>query len=595
MSIAGVIAAVVRQEAPYQAEIQMGAQLLLDFQGARNGGRRYYWYRGTRYADWRRVPGLVYSCPSENIGENADGSLVRAAPNELCLTDQGASIWEARTNKVTCWSANPTSLQGMEDVSGGRGTVVNDMDALRVAGLAGVATSGNVYRLDNTGNASSVQLNPVGAVGNANPHTISVWARGSGDIMLRDDQGGQFFTLTANYQRFVITKSPASAGPKMRIQAQPGTVVNFILPQLEEGAFATPPIVTRGAAETRAQPSLTINGQQVLLGQFRGNYIANSTMVGAAVGAPGALPTGWVPSDRGLAVGTVGMGQDADGWPYVDVRISGTVATAGNLDLRINPATSPAATVGHQWYASAVVALVAGAPSPSGASFSVWEATAGGSWLASSGNTLPTTAVPTLVWSAKPFTNVGVQRAIAALQLPGLTVGQVLDVTYRISQPQLGLGLAPGAFIPTSNGAVVLGNAFTVVANVTLGNADGTSRTLVQIDDGGSSNRIGVQRDTGNGASLYLSPASAAFVVLKANVTGVRPLRIVARVGPTTVSGAADGGAIANGVYIPPAFSTLRLGITSTGSSPLNGYLGSVGLFGAVNDNQLPQLMKGAA
>jgi hypothetical protein len=50
----------------------------------------------------------------------------------------------------------------------------------------------------------------------------------------------------------------------LRVQALPGAVVYFILAQLEEGAFATSPIITTGAAGTRGADSALVNSLPAL-------------------------------------------------------------------------------------------------------------------------------------------------------------------------------------------------------------------------------------------------------------------------------------------------------------------------------------------
>ena len=600
MSIAGVIAAVVRQEAPYQAEIQMGAQLLLDFQGARSGRRPYYWYRGTRYADWRKIPGIAYTCNSTNIGENADGSLVKATPNELCLTDQGVSLWEARQNKVTIFNANPVDLTGLVLAAGSDPaavlSVVDDAAALSAAGLAGVATTGKVYKLDNSLGVAIATVNPsgVGAISNnTNPQTSSAYVRGgSGQIGGPNSGLRTPFGASSGYVRRIGTWTPANTSDRLGLTATAGQVLYFILLDYQEGAYPTPVIETRGASETRALPALTINGQAVLLGQFRSNFVYNSTMAGAVVGAPGTLPTGWAyGSSTGLAVAVAGLGTDGSGNPSIDLRFSGTVTTAGNLDLRLGGvASTPNTAVGAQWTAAATLALIGGAAPAGNAYLNVWEATASANYLANAAALAPTTAAPSRVSISRTFSNAGAAKAALVLQLPGLTVGQVVDVTYRLSAPQLEPGLVANAFIPTSGDPVVLGSPFSLFASVVLGAADGISRTLIQVDDGTAANRVGLQRDTANGASVYLSPAGSGVVALKANVTGTRALKIGTSVRGLTVVGSADGLGDVTGSYTPPALTTIRLGVTSTGSSPLNGYLKVAGVFGDLDSAQRMRL-----
>lgn len=231
----------------YRQEIALGAQLIIDPRGSANGGNPYYWYRGTRYARLSNVPGFVNSRAS---GAYAPGK-----------------VDDVVTNKVTCWSANPTEAAGFVgnpvnmSKSGDAASilsVVNDSSALAAAGLSGVCTSGKVYKLDNSAGSTFAQVSFLVGFGNLNDHNLSVWVRGSGPGgHLRTgytamSTGG--FTLTANYTRISTNQKDINAGAKnasdvMWVQATPGSIVYFILPQLiERVAPISQDIVTQGAS-----------------------------------------------------------------------------------------------------------------------------------------------------------------------------------------------------------------------------------------------------------------------------------------------------------------------------------------------------------
>lgn len=269
MSIAGVIAATLRQEAPYAAEIQMGAQLILDFQGARTGGRPYYWYRGTRYSSPEKIPGWSFSRASAAIAETRAGALVPFAPGVPAITDRGLSVWEARTNKVTCYSANPSEGAGFvgDPVNMAKGgdaaavlSVVYDSDTLSAAGLSRVCTSGKLFKVDNSAGGVEAYVTLGGATGNTSTHAFSAWVKGTGRLGQGNGTGTAAFSGLTNLTRIVNVFSPASSATGVRIFVAAGSIVYFILPDLEEGAFVTPPIVTEGAAATRAADSACITG-----------------------------------------------------------------------------------------------------------------------------------------------------------------------------------------------------------------------------------------------------------------------------------------------------------------------------------------------
>jgi hypothetical protein len=158
----------------------------------------------------------------------------------------GYSNWPARTNKVTCRKYNPVDTTNITKSGDAAAvlSVVDDTAALTAAGLIGICTSGKVYRLDNSAGVSGANAIPAGAVGNMNQHSFSVYLRG-GTGSFGDDWGGLYspaFIASESYQQLTKTHIPVDSSRRMRVVADAGQIIYFILPQLEEGAFNTPPI-----------------------------------------------------------------------------------------------------------------------------------------------------------------------------------------------------------------------------------------------------------------------------------------------------------------------------------------------------------------
>jgi len=206
--------------------------------------------------------GWSFSRAGAGTSERSNGVIVPFASDFPRITDRGLLLEAQRTNKVLCYSANPTSMLGIGGAGASRLSLVNDSAALAEGGLGTINPNGVVYKLDNSDNPARAEIGISGASGNLSPHSCSIYMRGSGLAVFRAYSSGTPFPsptpLSNGYIRRQYLYTPAANASILALLAEPGATVYFILPQLEEGTFLTSPIVTEGAAATRGTDSASI-------------------------------------------------------------------------------------------------------------------------------------------------------------------------------------------------------------------------------------------------------------------------------------------------------------------------------------------------
>ena len=159
-----------------------------------------------------------------------------------------ATVNPTKTNKCTCRKINPTDTTNVNVFAGSSKAIVSDSAALSAAGKSAVCTSGNVYELTIPQNG---YVTFSGATGNTNKHSVSCDVRlvsGTAVNMGLSGTGGSSpVVLSAEYSRVCTTNiTPTDAARVMQFSNTSGdtAVIRCILPQLEEGAFCTAPIIT---------------------------------------------------------------------------------------------------------------------------------------------------------------------------------------------------------------------------------------------------------------------------------------------------------------------------------------------------------------
>lgn len=186
---------------------------------------------------------------SAGAGDNSKAVIVQSATIKRVMgnhasqtTTPSRPIWSARVNKCLNYNANPVDLTGTAFTNAtnalATATIIDDTAALAAAGLSGLATTGKVYRIDNSAGNSSAYLVASGSVGNVNQHTVSAYGRLiSGSLVRVELQGGAGGTTSANpaYTRLSTTVTPDTIARGLVMLVPAGAIGHFILNQLEEG------------------------------------------------------------------------------------------------------------------------------------------------------------------------------------------------------------------------------------------------------------------------------------------------------------------------------------------------------------------------
>lgn len=239
-----------------------GAKFVYDANGSLSGVPGSTYHNGVYYGSVIGAGGTFTGGAGSKTAEQLDGSIVGPfAANTPGETNAGLGVWGARTNKCTNTNRNPTVTTGL--TLGGDAaatlTVVDDAAALAAAGLTGICSNGKVYKLDNSAGVALARVDIPGVTGNTNPASVSVWWRGSGTGSIGlVSPGGTDVSLPAAYARKVEILTPIDSAQTIRVRAQAGAVIYFVLNQLEEGSFVSPVIPVGGVAATRTADSLSI-------------------------------------------------------------------------------------------------------------------------------------------------------------------------------------------------------------------------------------------------------------------------------------------------------------------------------------------------
>lgn len=267
----------------------------------------------------------TFSTPA-HYATGTDGLLYSVSANSLDAFTlgfkcQGQLIEEARTNFSTNTNLNPSATTNLTKTGDAAATltVVSDTAALAAIGL-----SGNVFKLDNSAGSTNARVQASGTIGSTATCTISAYWRGSGTGGLHSGFGTESAAaVPAAYVRRDWQSTSGETGRVFSIFATAGSIVYFILNQIEIGAFVTSPIAIAGSTVTRAASDIR-------------------RTLGSELNASGFSMywRGVVPSNSGVALGQVDDGTNnnrvvvyrhTDNKLYVGIVVGGV--EQGPLDL----------------------------------------------------------------------------------------------------------------------------------------------------------------------------------------------------------------------------------------------------------------------
>lgn len=274
------------------------------------------------------------------------------------------------------------------------------------------------------------------------------------------------------------------------------------------------------------------------------NQIRNNTMQGASAGSPGTLPTSWQDVNGGLTrqilqVGVIGNIE------FIEIRYSG-VATGSNVYVMLDvPGSATSQNTNH-----AISAYINrnGSLLPNNIAFGIEERNISNAYLRESFNLIATTADFQRLSTSRPVadSNVAFARPFARFFL---TVGQNYDFTVRIGVPQMEVGtnmtsvIKTGGSIGSRSGDACFKSSIAssigqsegnIYCEVNINNSDVTTiRSIFGINDGTTSNRISIRRDT-NGRIVVIvvvSNTTVAFVQSSPGQIGFLKIAVSYKVG----------------------------------------------------------------
>jgi len=326
-----------------------------------------------------------------------------------------------------------------------------------------------------------------------------------------------------------------------------------------------------------------------LVEEARTNSIRNNTMVGAAAGTPGTLPTNWETSVAGTGItreiSLVGV---ENGISYVDVRYYGTPIAGTNVSLAFDGLNQIVAASGQTWTESVYLKLQAGSFNNTTTTLSLFgtNGTSGVELISSSAITsTPSNLRQCRLTLAGTFANAATTRAQPRVRI-GYTVAVAFDITLRIGLPQLELGAFATSVIPTTTAAAT--RAADVASINTLSPwfnaAEGTFFGQVLTPKGvvlfGTGNTFDNTQyaAVGTGNNIFIRSGGAVSANFSAPVTTTGQTKVAFVYKENDFAAASNGGTVAIGPSgaVPVGQVRLKLGSSAwntSGDNSINGYL----------------------
>lgn len=268
-------------------------------------------------------------------------------------------------------------------------------------------------------------------------------------------------------------------------QLQYGNVTNFIPTY---GSSFTPEVVTNtiSISGVTGVSSVGILNNSINIGinRVRGllfsnlgntNLVYNSTMQGASIGV---FPPGYMQNESGgvnkAIASLVGVGTTAGGHNYIDINVSGTNSSGATQypQFFINGGGGIPAIQGQVFTARIYGEVIAG-------SFSGFNETSLRFYFGEASSPFTTTSFNIDNTGASGSVTVNGSGSTYVRGFVSLTIqtGNTVDITYRIYAPQIVLGNAITAYIPTY-GSVYSAEAVTLNKGITTNTANSTIGSL---------------------------------------------------------------------------------------------------------------------
>jgi hypothetical protein len=270
---------------------------------------------------------------------------------------------------------------------------------------------------------------------------------------------------------------------------------------------------------------VTLQNLGLLVEGARTNSIRNNTAVGTVAGTPGTNPTNWIlaTTANNITRTIVGSGVE-DGIEYLEVQYTGTPSTSSSMSFFFDATTQVAAVTGQVWSGSCYIRLVSGSwANTSAVTIQLAERNSGGSGLGFTTAPMLATNAPLRTQrftATRTFDQATTAAATVSLSI-GYTIALPIDFTLRIGLPQLEQSEGQTSSIKTSTVAVTRQNDFALITDarvltdqcyVVRGRAApylagaGNAQVMMQVDNGGSTQRQAMSRDSTGSAVPTVVP-----------------------------------------------------------------------------------------
>jgi hypothetical protein len=320
------------------------------------------------------------------------------------------------------------------------------------------------------------------------------------------------------------------------------------------------------------------------------NSFPNPRFEGAVAGSPGTLPTG-----VGFVGGTtltrtiLGVGVE-DGFPYIDVRFTGTPATGGQILFFIVPVGfGIAGSVGQTWSVRLHARQIGGSPANIATPRLSVQEYNGGSYVTESNTAFPITTTAlrnNVVTHTRTLTGAATTNLCPCWQ-GFLTAGQSVDIDMRFGMPQIEQSPYPtspilppvGTPAVTSRAADLLNldpslvdlNRSSIAMRFRLERggvnvAGAGSQRILTLSDAPRSNTIEIEANATDANPRIVSRQAGGALVPQASLVGSGAFQSVAVAwGDLTTTGSWDG-------RVPGTAANSPIGPATTAQIAANGF-----------------------